>query len=165
MDITEPSEVMRPWSCPSYLQKPVFLSWKTVLKLDGESNIETDKVIIPTSEDYTVECWAYAPASALGEFRHLVAPRPSVFILALIEGAISEWAIRGSTPEFHIRFGSWNHITVAKRSDRTDLYINGVDVATRDGLLPVPVEVATFRIGRQHGRNRPGLDGTVAWIH
>src|SRR6266436_3239224 len=64
-----------------------------VLALDGESNLETDAVVVNTSGEYTVECWAFATASARGELRHLVSQDNQFYL--------------GTNPDGKIRVGDW----------------------------------------------------------
>ena len=132
-----------------------------VLELDGESNLETGLAIVHTSEDYTVECWALAPESARGSFRHLLAQDHQLYLGTNPKGNIrmgDAWNDTGvSYP-----FGGWHHLAVVKRSDATLLYIDGVPAAKHDGLLPSPSDVATFRIGRQ--RRRSDQDWTERWL-
>src|SRR5262249_2852995 len=56
----------------------------------------------------------------------------------------------------------WHHLAVVKQSSATELFIDGVLAAKRDGLLSPPADVATFRIGRQ--RRRADFDFTQRWI-
>jgi signal transduction histidine kinase/CheY-like chemotaxis protein/ligand-binding sensor domain-containing protein len=132
-----------------------------VLALDGKGEIETGAVVVNTAGDYTVECWAFAPDSAKGAYRHLVAQDDQFYLGTDTNGYIrvgDKWAHTGVP----FPYGSWHHLAVVKQPTSTELYIDGVVVAKRDGLLPESSEVATFRIGRQ--RRRPDKDYTERWI-
>ncbi|MCL4788375.1 MAG: hypothetical protein KJ070_16525, partial [Verrucomicrobia bacterium] len=131
-----------------------------VLTLDGESNLETGAVVVDTSKDWTVECWAFAPTSAARAMRHLVAQDHQLYIGFNSEGNIrmgDSWYDTG----VNYPFGDWHHIAVVKHSTGAELYLDGMPVAKKQGLLPTPAAVATFRIGRQ--RSRSDQDWTERW--
>jgi hypothetical protein len=131
------------------------------LSLDGDSNLETGAVVVDTAQDWTIECWAFAPASAAGAFRHLVAQDHQLYFGFNPEGKIrmgDSWNNTGvSYP-----FGAWHHFAVVKHSAGAELYVDGMPVAKKEGLLPPPAAVATFRIGRQ--RSRSDQEWTERWL-
>ncbi len=131
------------------------------LTLDGESELETDAIIVPTAADYTVECWAFASDSARGAFRHMVAQDHQFYLGTNPEGNIrmgDSWNNTGVP----YPYGGWHHFAVTKRSKGAELYVDGIAMAKSTSSLPTPTEVATFRIGRQ--RRSRNIDWTERWL-
>ena len=131
----------------------------SVLALDGEGGVDTEAVVVPTTGDYTVECWGFASASALGDFRHLVDQDRQFYLDSNPEGKIrvgDSWNDTGVP----YPFGGWHHFAVTKHSNGAELYIDGVVAATHDGPLAPPKDATTFRIGQ----NRYGGERWIGFI-
>ena len=104
---------------------------------------------IPTAGDFTIECWAFAPASASGTYRHIIA-----------QGAQGNSFYFGTAPNGTIRVGdtwnpnvtfpveAWHHLALVRSSANTLLYIDGILRATRGSAVPHP-NAASPVIGKQ----------------
>ncbi|MCW5552652.1 MAG: hypothetical protein KIS67_10910, partial [Verrucomicrobiae bacterium] len=130
-----------------------------VLTLDGESSLDTAEALVPTTGDYTVECWGFAPASARGAFRHLVDQDRQFYLGTNPEGRIrvgDSWEDTGVP----YPYGGWHHFAVVKHRAGAELYIDGVLTAKNDLPLRSPTDITTFRIGQ----NRYGTERWIGFI-
>ncbi len=130
-----------------------------VLTLDGESSLDTAEALVPTTGEYTVECWAFADTSASGAFRHLLDQDRQFYLGTNPEGRIrvgDSWENTGVP----YPYGGWHHFAVVKHSAGAELYIDGILAAKSDRPLRPPTDITTFRIGQ----NRYGTERWIGFI-
>ena len=105
--------------------------------------------IIPSSGDFTVECWAYAYGSS--GYRELVSQGTggNAFYLGTDGGNIRSgdgWQSTGVP----FPFAGWHHLAIVKSSTNTLLFVDGTLSASQGGSIPNPAPADGLRIGRQY---------------
>ena len=132
-----------------------------VLRMDGDGGVETGVVIIPTADDYTVECWAFTGSIDTQQFRIIAAQDRQFYLGTTTSGRVrtGDYWTEHNVP---FPYGGWHHFAFCKRGDGGSLYIDGNLARERTGTLPSPAETGTFRIGRQWSSNPEG--GGEQWM-
>jgi signal transduction histidine kinase/CheY-like chemotaxis protein/ligand-binding sensor domain-containing protein/protocatechuate 3,4-dioxygenase beta subunit len=123
---------------------------ENVLRLEGNGHVELGADLIPSTNDYTIECWALASGGLPRGFRHIVAQGRQFYLGTDLAGNIrlgDYWEQTGVPYPFE----GWHHFAFSKRADGASLYIDGELAANRTVPLPPPADDSTFRIGRQWG--------------
>lgn len=107
---------------------------------------------IPTSGDFTIEAWAFAPSSA-GGTREIFSQGTSGNAFYLGFSGSSIRAGDGWLPNVGVNypFDGWHHFAVVKSDAGAFLYIDGEPRASK-ASIPNPSNTE-FRIGRQYGAN------------
>ena len=125
----------------------------------------TNKAVIPTNGDFTVECWALAPANS-GVTREILSQGDAgggglPFYLGVdASGKIRAgdgWMSTG----VNYLFGGWHHLALVKNSTNTWLYLDGAIVATKGATIANPNAVR-FALGAQYGTYGEYWNGNIA---
>ena len=123
--------------------------------------------VIPSSGDFTVECWAYC-SSAPNSYREIMS-----------QGVSGDAFYIGTDPSNNIRLGDtwlspgvafplggWHHFAVVKSAANTIFYLDG-EIRRALGSAIANPSASDFRIGRQygtHGEYWPGqIDEVRVW--
>jgi len=128
-----------------------------VLDLDGQGSAETSVAVVPTSDEYTIECWVLAVGKDTRNFRTFIGQDRQLYLGATPTGEVrlgDGWSETGVP----FPYGGWHHFAVSKRSNGVSLFIDGNLAAERGSPLSNPKESGSFRIGRQWG-STPGMGG------
>jgi len=120
------------------------------LRFWGGDWISFTNAEIPSSGDFTVECWAYATASS--GYREIISQGTggNAFYLGTDGSRIrsgDSWQNTGVSYPFY----GWHHFAIVKSSSSTLLYVDGALAATLGSAIANPVMGEGFRIGRQYG--------------
>jgi hypothetical protein len=108
--------------------------------------------LIPTSGDFTVECWAKCESN------------PNAYTEILSQGSSGNAFYMGTDGSGNIRigdgwtstgvafpFGDWHHFAVVKSSSDTLLYIDGVHQKSLGWAIPNPEASTILWLGKQYG--------------
>ena len=134
----------------------------SALAFDGVNDyVETGTSVIPTSGDFTVECWVACPAA------------PNTYREVLSQGSPGNAFYIGTDMPNNIRLGDgwttgvpfpiggWHHLAVVKTSGNTLLYLDGTNRLTKGSAIPNPASSTGLRLGRQYGSGGEYWSGSL----
>ena len=110
---------------------------------------------IPTTGNFTIECWVNAPTNALGSYREIISQAvlnnyPRFYLGIDPNGQIrggDDWIATGAT----LPMGAWHHVALVCTNDNAFLYLDGALAATRGSAMAHPTAAPWMDIGQQYG--------------
>lgn len=137
------------------------------LRFDGGSTwVAFTNGIIPSSGDFTVECWAYG--LNVGNYHELITQGSggNAFYLGFVGNNIRSgdgWQDTGVP----FPFNGWHHFALVKSSTNTLLFVDGLLANSKGSTIPNPAATDNLRFGRQYdgyGEYWPGsMDEVRIW--
>jgi hypothetical protein len=127
----------------------------TSIYFDGTDYISVSDILIPSTDDFTIELWAYPTSGSnigglVGQYSGSNSGRMALFIDS---GTLTAF-VGGTSITASVNINEWSHIAWVRESGTDTLYVNGTSVAT--GTLPAIQQINT-EIGRYNFSDREFL--------
>ena len=135
------------------------------LSFDGVNDyVETPTAVIPTTGDFTVECWVACP-TAPNSYRELLSQGSAGNAFYIGTDTANNFRVGDTWGGTGVAFplGGWHHVAVVKSSTNTFLYLDGTNRLARGSAIANPA-ASVLRFGQQYGSGGeywPGSLGDV----
>lgn len=141
---------------------------RNCLSFNGTSQwVDVPGAIIPSSGDFTVECWAYCPV-APDSYREILSQGTSGNAFYIGTDLSNNIRLGDTWTSTGVSFpmGGWHHVAVVKSAADTVFYLDGTNRLELGSAIANP-SVTDFRFARQYGSHDeywPGMiDETRIW--
>uniref|UniRef100_UPI0035651F6F LamG-like jellyroll fold domain-containing protein n=1 Tax=Lutibacter sp. TaxID=1925666 RepID=UPI0035651F6F len=142
------------------------ISGSTSLAFDGSNDyVNGPNDVVPVTGEYTISVWAKEANDHPSEFRNIFAQGRSLYLGYSNTGIIR---LGDSWEDTGVAFptdNQWHHYTVVRKTNDTELYIDGILIASKGSAIPSPGVNGTwphnFVVGSQWDGGSEVFDGQI----
>ena len=123
------------------------------LSFDGVDDwVDMQAAVIPTSGDFTVECWVRCP-TAPNSLREILSQGSSGNAFYIGTDPANNFRLGDTWVSTGLPFpvGGWHHLAVVKSSTNTMVYLDGTNRLNKGSAIANPAAASGLRLGRQYG--------------